>query len=277
MDLTECNARREWASKHLAGLREAVWEYERSDPYEIRHEYTPARYAASIYVTAKSLPMDISFMAGDVLHNLRSTLDHLAWQLALTTGAPSPTFPLGRDRDSESWRGVLFPVHSKPPKDYSEAWLPERLRNVRPEIKAFLAEIQPYIMADDPKDATLWKLNELSNVDKHRVALVAVPSLYETSNLTVNVPTGGVKSRVLDLARVPLMLKHETLLLRVGFDTVPLSTPRLDWEHGIRVAFHDSLGIGPGMPVIDMLDMMDAMVDYILIRAKQIGATEAAP
>jgi hypothetical protein len=73
------------------------------------------------------------------------------------------------------------------------------------------------------------------------------------------------------------MLEQETFLVRVGFDTVPLSTPHLNWKHGIRVAFNDSLGIGPGMPVIDMLDMMDAMVDYILIRAKRIGATEAAP
>jgi hypothetical protein len=277
VDLTECNARLDWASKHLATLREAVRRYERDAPYEIRHEFAAARYTASIYVTAKPLPMDISFMAGDVLHNLRSTLDHLAWQLALTTGSLSPAFPLGGDPDSNSWRYLLFPLRSNPSEADSDSWLPERLRNVRPEVKAFLAEIQPHVLADDPQDATLWKLNELSKVEKHRVALVAVPSLYETSNLRVTVPTGGVNVRLLDLARVPLMLEQETLLVRVGFDTVPLSTPRLDWEHGIRVAFHDSLGIGPGMPVIDMLDMMEAMVDYILIRAKQTGATEAAP
>jgi len=131
-------------------------------------------------------------------------------------------------------------------------------------------------MANHPRDATLWKLNELSNVDKHRVPLVAVPSLYETGLLTVTVPTGGVNSRTFDDAPVPLMLEQETFLIKVGFDTVPLSTPHLDWEHGIRVAFHDSLGIGPGMPMIDMLEMMEAMVDYILSRAKYIGATAGA-
>ena len=110
MDLTECNARREWASKHLAVLQEAVCAYEQSDPYQIRQEFSPSRYTASIYVTAKPLPLDISFMAGDVLNNLRSTLDHLAWQLAMTTGAPSPAFPLGDDPDSKSWKKVFFPM-----------------------------------------------------------------------------------------------------------------------------------------------------------------------
>lgn len=279
MDLTECNARREWARKHLATLREAVREYEQSDPYEIRQERTSTGYESSLYITPKPVPMEISFMAGDVLHNLRSTLDHLAWQLALTTGDPSPAFPLGGDPDSESWRRVLFPLRSKPPNDDSDSWLPERLRNVRPEIKAFLREIQPFAMADDPRHvtSTLWMLQELSNVDKHRVPLIAVPSLHETATLTVTTPLSRVNSRVLEHAVVPRMLEGETLLVRVGFDTVPLSKPHLEWEHGIWVAFHDSLGIGLGMPVVDTLDAMEAMVAHILIRAKRIGATEAAP
>ena len=77
------------------------------------------------------------------------------------------------------------------------------------------------------------------------------------------------------LARVPLMLEGETLLVRVGYDTVPLSKPIVELQHAITVAFHDRLGIGPGMPVIDMLDMMEAMVSYILIRARRIGENGA--
>jgi hypothetical protein len=230
---------------------------------------------ASLYVTAKPLPMEISFMAGDVLHNLRSTLDHLAWQLALSTGAPEPTFPLGSDAASESWRRLLFPLRDKVPKD--DSWLPERLSNVRPEIKALLHDIQPYVASDDPKLATLWMLNELSKVDKHRVALVAVPSLHETQTLTTNTPLSRVNIQRIEYARVPLMLKGNTLLARVWFDTVPLSAPHLTLEHGIWVAFDDSLGIPKGMPIVDTLGMMEGMVEYVLIRAKQIGTTEAAP
>jgi hypothetical protein len=272
MDLTESNARREWASKHLATLREAVRKYERSDPYEIRQEFNPAQYEASLYVTPKPVPMEISFMAGDVLHNLRSTLDHLAWQFALSTGSQQPTFPLD---DASDWRRVFFPLRAT--FDASDDWLPKRLRNASPAIKTFLREIQPFAMADDPRHATLWMLQELSNVDKHRVPLIAVPSLHATATLTVTTPLSRTNSRVLEHAVVPRMLEGETLLVRVGFDTVPLSKPHLEWERGIWVAFHDSLGIGLGMPVVETLGAMEAMVAHILIRAKQIAATEAAP
>ena len=98
--------------------------------------------------------------------------------------------------------------------------------------------------------------------------LTAVPSLYQTDTLTITTPYSRVNSKIRKLARVPLMLEGETPLVRVGYDTVPLSKPIVVLEHAIRVAFHDRLGIGPGMPVIDM---MEAMVSYILTRARRIG------
>ena len=39
----------------------------------------------------------------------------------------------------------------------------------------------------------------------------------------------------------------------------------------LPVAFHDQLGIGPGMLVIDMLDMMEAVASYILTRVRRVG------
>jgi hypothetical protein len=114
-------------------------------------------------------------------------------------------------------------------------------------------------------------LQELSKADKHRVPLIAVPSLYQIDTLTITTPYSRVNSRIRELARVPLMLEGETLLVCVGYDTVPLSKPIVELQRAIRVAFHDRLGIGPGMPVIDMLDMMEAIVMHILTRARRIG------
>jgi hypothetical protein len=69
----------------------------------------------------------------------------------------------------------------------------------------------------------------------------------------------------------PIILEGETPLVRVGYDTVPHSKPIVELLHAITVAFHDRLGIGPGMPVIDMLDMMEAMAEYNLTRGRRIG------
>jgi hypothetical protein len=269
LDLTECMARRKWALQHLGRLREAIMVYEQNDPYAIRQDFDPRAYTSSVYITPKPVPLEISFMAGDVVHNLHSALDHFAWQLALAIDPRAPIFPLEDDPDGASWRWLFFPLRFK--ADDSDNWLPERLRGASDDIKAFLRDVQPFAAADNPRDATVWKLQELSKADKHRVPLIAVPSLHQTDTLTIKTPYSRVNSRFM-VARVPLMLEGETLLVRVSYDTVPLSKPIVELEHGIRVAFHDRLGIGPGMPVIDMLDMMEAMVDYILTRARRIGA-----
>ena len=269
LDLTECLARCEWASQHLVQLRAAIRAYEQSDPYAIRHDFDSRAYTSSIYITPKTVPLEISFMAGDVTHNLRSTLDHLAWQLALAIDPRAPVFPLEDDPDGASLKRLFFPLSSKP--EDSANWLPERLRGVSDDVKAFLRDVQAVAAADDPRDATVWKLQELSNADKHRVSLIAVPSLYQTDMLTIETPYSRVNSRIREFARVPCMLEGETLLVGVGYDTVPHSKPIVELQHAITVAFHDRLGIGLGMPVIDMLDMMEAMVSYILTRARRIG------
>jgi hypothetical protein len=78
LDLTECLARCQWDSQHLVRLRAAIRACVQSDLYAIRHDFGSRAYATSIYITPKPVPLKISFMAGDVIHLLRSTLDHLA-------------------------------------------------------------------------------------------------------------------------------------------------------------------------------------------------------
>jgi hypothetical protein len=50
----------------------------------------------------------------------------------------------------------------------------------------------------------------------------------------------------------PIMLEGETLLVRAGYDAVPLSKPVVELQHAIRVAFHDRLGIGPARQSSDL-------------------------
>lgn len=274
MDLAECNARREWASKHLAALREAVREFERSDPYEIVHVYEPTAYASELHIKPTPVPTEISFMAGDVVHNLRSCLDHLIWQLTLINHPAPPPFPLDSDAESWKWRSLFFPYQSK--EDENKPWPPKSLWGVSNEIRQFIKELQPYVAADNPHDATLWKMQELSNVDKHRLPLMAVPSLAGTGTVTVTIPTGGVNSRVVDVLRVPAMLEGPTLLLRVLYDTVPLLKPMIDIELRIEVTFHDKIGIGRSFAVVPLLDMMEAMVIYIQQRAGLLQVSGSA-
>lgn len=93
---------------------------------------------------------------GEIVHNLRSALDHLVWELViLSTGRPPtlPTknqFPIFRYQDGFSGRGVRA-----------------QLRRVRQDAIDLIQAEQPFHTGEDI-NSPLWHLHELSNADKHR-------------------------------------------------------------------------------------------------------------
>jgi hypothetical protein len=90
-------------------------------------------------------------VAGDIVQNLRSALDHLAYQLA-EVGTPSTT--------PSEW--VAFPI-VRDPKDY-EAAKARKVQGMRPEAVKAIDDLKPYKGGNDP----LWRLHELNNINKHR-------------------------------------------------------------------------------------------------------------
>jgi len=100
---------------------------------------------------------------GDCLHNLRSALDHLAWQLVLLDGG-------------EPGDRTQFPIHGSPFNKSGEPRPPQLEPAVRREdILAALKGAQPYSVEKegrDPADSYLPALQCLNNIDKHRLLLV---------------------------------------------------------------------------------------------------------
>jgi hypothetical protein len=108
---------------------------------------------------------DFGILIGDVVHNFRSVLDHIVWQLALykTNGAGPPS--------ERRARKVGFPIKVDPP---SANIAPEKfaaggaLKDVLPRHRAIIHEYQPY-KRTYPENDELAILQLLSNTDKHRV------------------------------------------------------------------------------------------------------------
>jgi hypothetical protein len=101
---------------------------------------------------------------GDCLHNLRSALDHLAWQLVLLDGQkPSfaTSFPVRRTKDES--RPLLLP------------------KVCRQDILTAIEQVQPYSDVGNPADPPvlnpLWALHRLNIIDKHRLVVVVVHTL----------------------------------------------------------------------------------------------------
>jgi hypothetical protein len=92
---------------------------------------------------------------GEFLHDLRSALDNLIWQLVLLNG-------------KEPWDRNQFPIYSDHAPSVER--MNERLRGVRADHRAQIEDLQPYRgphVHRQIKAALVW-LALLSNIDKHR-------------------------------------------------------------------------------------------------------------
>ncbi|WP_348267729.1 hypothetical protein P8936_00450 [Edaphobacter paludis] len=104
------------------------------------------------------LPFNIVTMAGDVVHNLRTALDHLAYHLVAVGMECAPVLPL---TDAEM-RQIAFPI-AETLKQY-EADKPKRVKGMLPEAVEAIDRCKPYKGGNDE----LWRIHELDNIDKHR-------------------------------------------------------------------------------------------------------------
>lgn len=99
------------------------------------------------------LPANAIAAAGDVVHNLRSALDHLAYQLAVV-GTPG----------TEPNRKVGFPI-AKDLKTY-ECVKVKKVQGMRPDAIKAIDALQPY--KGGCNGDALWRIHDLDNSNKHR-------------------------------------------------------------------------------------------------------------
>jgi hypothetical protein len=97
---------------------------------------------------------DLLAMAGDVLHNLRSALDHLVYHLALVADP---------DASDDVLRKVAFPI-GKSLEDYRTLRTRKMEGVIESRAVEFIDSLKPYKSGNE----ALWRLNEANNIDKHR-------------------------------------------------------------------------------------------------------------
>ena len=110
----------------------------------------------------------VAVIVGDIVHNLRSALDHLAWQLVLLDGRPPN-------------ENTAFPIHLSSlnkngnPRNLT---IPPGIR--RSDIMDVVERMQPYDAfrhGHPPETDRLGILQRLNNIDKHRLLLTVVQTI----------------------------------------------------------------------------------------------------
>jgi len=182
--LLGCELKADRANEHFETLKRIVDDFLRSEPYAVVNNFESefGHHVARIKIHERP-PLTLSPIIGDFIHNLRSLLDHLIWQLVRRAGN-DPN--VGRPQ---------FPIFTKDPfdatiydarKDWKNAlgtWR-SQTRGVSDEDVAILKELQPYKRTDRPDDHPLARLSQLSNWDKHRELHFATQGLAVVGSQT---------------------------------------------------------------------------------------------
>ncbi|MDQ3756434.1 MAG: hypothetical protein M3394_01100 [Actinomycetota bacterium] len=140
-----------------------------SNPCEISLEYDPQRgdYIIRGHIV-RLPPVRLGVILGDYIHNLRSALDHLVWQLVLV-------------EDNTPGKWTEFPLFSSEPNFRSKVEAPRRrgkespLLGVGDRAFAIIKSCQPYHPPPEPGAVNILSvLHKFSNIDKHQLVHVGL-------------------------------------------------------------------------------------------------------
>jgi hypothetical protein len=172
-DLSGVLAKLERAEEHRQAYDELVEDFVGSDPYTIYSEYDPETGWHSLrWQVLREAPLErMALVFGDMVSNLRATLDYLVWQLVLAGGM-------------RPGRRTGFPVVRRA-KDW-EVQSKSALRGVAQRWVDEIDARQPYRRPEEPALHPLAILDHVNNLNKHRFLPVAVLSVQHL-DLLLNV------------------------------------------------------------------------------------------
>lgn len=172
-DLTGVLAKLDRAEEHRQEYDQLVEDFVGAEPYTIYSQYDPETGWHTLrWQVLREPPLQrMALVFGDMVSNLRATLDYLVWQLVLAGGM-------------RPGRRTGFPVVRRA-KDW-EVQSKSALRGVQPPWVEEIEARQPYNRPDDPSIHPLAILDHVNNLNKHRFLPVAVLSVQQLG-LLINV------------------------------------------------------------------------------------------
>lgn len=160
-DLIGVKAKLHRANFHLDAYND-LWEsFLEREPYSVIFEFdSQTGWHYFRWREAETPPrVELGLIVGDLLNNLRASLDHLVWQLVLANGG-TPT------------KQTAFPRVMKE-SDWSSA-RNQRLAGVADEWASAIKELQPFRRPERPELHWLAILDHVNNINKHRTLPIVI-------------------------------------------------------------------------------------------------------
>jgi hypothetical protein len=254
--LVSARTKVERAKKHIEELQLVLKAFLDARPYKVGTKRDNEGRLIYYVTSVDEPPSDLAAIVGDVLQNLRSALDHVAFRL-VAVGVNGPIKP---------WQ-TEYPVADSA-AEYP-ALRDRKVRGARQDAIDAIDATKPYAGGND----ALWRVHKLNNVDKHRL-LIAVGSNFRS------VDVGGDLWRTMEEMRtkfypdsppsaaIPIFLRPADRLfpLKVGdelFITLPDAEVDEKREFRFDVAFGEP-GVMDGEPIIETLQHLADLIDGVV-------------
>lgn len=247
-------------AEELLNTLDAEWDQWRDDAepwgatYEVGDNFKRIIFVFQINQTP---PPRFSVVIGEIVHDLRSSLDHLASYL-VEINSSKPTLTTAWPIEPSSWAWA-HKVERR-----SRPWQLWRKKGGGPlkgiprnsDGWTLIHSAQPYIRSDKARHDPLWTLHQLWNTDKHRT-LTPMP-VYPSPDFVLDsfiFPPGIVPNRQKLLAPIGRPLKHGTKLAIFEF-AQPLPTMQMQINLKVDIALGDEKTDRNGGRIRDTLQII---------------------
>lgn len=165
------------AAEHCKSLEAEATRYFSANPGEVVTEEEPHSHRIVLKFSERiPVPVAVPLIIGDVLQNLRSSLDYLVWELVLAAkNNPGDKHMFPICNSIEAFEGQLKRG---------------RLDGVAPEAIAEIKGLQPYHHGQDKEKAPIRVLETFTNINKHRRILVTVLAAHYARTEFIGTQTG---------------------------------------------------------------------------------------
>ena len=154
--LEQVTAKIQRARWHILELQAATAAFMGSNPYGVATKVQPDTQRLVYYLDrVTATPSLLALIAGDAIQNMVTALDHRAYQVVCSDTNDSPPRP----------RNIYFPIARDAATYHRDK--ARKLEGAAAASVAAFDALLPYRGGDD----VLWTLQELNNLDKHRLLI----------------------------------------------------------------------------------------------------------
>ncbi len=203
---------------------------------------------AVTYHRTKPIPLSFAVLTGEIIHHLRSCLDHVSWH-----------FSDSESRASDP-NGIEFPIFEQKPMNREQREKYKRkvqgIKNDR--VLKLIEDLQPFNAGADAADHLLMILHNMDRFDKHRELMIVA----STANARIPPPVRRVPRRRIRLYEAGELADSDHAMLIRAAHKYGIVTPGVSFRYFGKRERHSLL-----RGLIEIWNEVDTLIDAFAAEA----------